>query len=83
MNESNKTPLVIAFIVVVLLFLIFGGGQMTGCMMSGGMMGTRMDRRVQLDVDSYHTYPRSRCPTWLGYLGQENVNGLMDESPGS
>ena len=34
MNESNKTPLVIAFVVVV-LFLIFGGGTM----MNGGMMG--------------------------------------------
>lgn len=39
MNESNKTPLVIAFVVVVVLFLIFGGGTMTGSMMNGGMMG--------------------------------------------
>jgi hypothetical protein len=39
MNESSKTPLVIAFVVVVLLFLIFGGGVVTGSMMSGGMMG--------------------------------------------
>ena len=39
MNESNKTPLVIALVVVVVLFLIFGGGAMTGSMMSGGMMG--------------------------------------------
>ena len=39
MNESSKTPLVIAFVVVVVLFLIFGGGAMTGSMMSGGMMG--------------------------------------------
>ena len=39
MNEMSKTPLVIAFVVVVLLFLIFGGGMMTGSMMSGGMMG--------------------------------------------
>lgn len=31
MNESSKTPLVIAFVVVVVLFLIFGGGAMTGC----------------------------------------------------
>jgi len=38
MNESNKTPLIIALVVVV-LFLIFGGGAMTGSMMSGGMMG--------------------------------------------
>ena len=39
MNESSKTHLVIAFVVVVVLFLIFGGGAMTGSMMSGGMMG--------------------------------------------
>ena len=39
MNDSNKTPLVIAFVVVVVLFLIFGGGAMSGSMMNGGMMG--------------------------------------------
>ena len=39
MNESSKTPLVIAFVVVVVLFLIFGGGAMTGSMRCGGMMG--------------------------------------------
>jgi len=40
MNESSKTPLVIALVVVVVLFLIFGGGAMTGSMMGGGMMGS-------------------------------------------
>ena len=39
MSETSKTHLVIAFVVVVVLFLIFGGGAMTGSMMSGGMMG--------------------------------------------
>jgi hypothetical protein len=39
MSEASKIPLVIAFICVVVLFLIFGGGSMTGSMMSGGMMG--------------------------------------------
>jgi hypothetical protein len=39
MKELSKTPLVIAFVFVVVLFLIFGGGAMTGSMMSGGMMG--------------------------------------------
>lgn len=39
MNETSKTPLLIAFVVVVVLFLIFGGWAMTGSMMSGGMMG--------------------------------------------
>jgi hypothetical protein len=39
MTESSKKPLVIAFVAVVVLFLIFGGGAMTGSNMSGGMMG--------------------------------------------
>ena len=39
MNGSSKTPLIIALVVVVVLFLIFSGGAMTGSMMSGGMMG--------------------------------------------
>jgi hypothetical protein len=39
MNESNKTPLIIALVVVIGLFLFFGGGAMTGSMLGGGMMG--------------------------------------------
>lgn len=39
MTESSKTPLAIAFIGLIILLLIFGGGAMTGTMMSGGMMG--------------------------------------------
>ena len=39
MNESNKTALVIAFVIVVVLLLLFGGGTMTGATLSGGMMG--------------------------------------------
>jgi hypothetical protein len=43
MNESNKTGVMIAFVVVVILFLVFGGGMMTGWngggMFGGGMMG--------------------------------------------
>jgi len=42
MNETNKTGLVIAFVVVVVLFLLFSGGAMTGATMSGGMMGGGM-----------------------------------------
>jgi hypothetical protein len=38
MNESSKTPLIIALVVVIVFFLIFGGA-MTGSMMGGGMMG--------------------------------------------
>jgi hypothetical protein len=39
MNESNKTGLIIAFVVVVVLFLRFGGGAMSGSFMGRGMMG--------------------------------------------
>lgn len=39
MNETNKTALVIAFAVAVLLLLLFAGGTMTGATLSGGMMG--------------------------------------------
>ncbi len=39
MNTTNK-PLVVAFVVVVLLFLFFGGWGMTGGMMNGGMNGS-------------------------------------------
>ena len=42
MNGTDKTGLVVAFIVVVVLFLLFGGGAMTGATMSGGMMGSGM-----------------------------------------
>ena len=40
MNAPNKTALVIAFVVVVVLFLLFGVGAMTGGTLSGGMMGS-------------------------------------------
>ena len=40
MESSTKTALVIAFIVIALLLLLFGGGMATGTMMSGGMMGS-------------------------------------------
>ena len=39
MNQTNNTALILAFVVVVLLFLFLGGGMATGTMMSGGMMG--------------------------------------------
>ena len=40
MNTKSNTPLVIAFVVVIVLFLLFGGGAMTGGMMNGGMHGS-------------------------------------------
>jgi len=42
MSTSAKTVLVVAFAIVVLLFLLFTGGIATGAMMSGGMMGGGM-----------------------------------------
>lgn len=39
MDDKNKTFLVVAFVVVLVLFLIFGGGMATGFNMGGGMMG--------------------------------------------
>ncbi len=44
MNGSNKTGLTVAFVAVVVLFLIFGFGTMSGSFMGsgntgGGMMG--------------------------------------------
>ena len=39
MKDANKTALVIAFAIVVVLFFLFGGGTMTGATLSGGMMG--------------------------------------------
>ena len=39
MNTATKTVLVVAFAIAVMLLLLFGGGAMTGTMMSGGMMG--------------------------------------------
>ena len=37
MNTKSNRSLVIAFVVVIVLFLLFGGGAMTGGMMNGGM----------------------------------------------
>ncbi len=42
MSSTGKITLVVAFGVVVLLFLLFTGGIATGAMMSGGMMGSGM-----------------------------------------
>lgn len=39
MNSTTKTALIIAFVIVVALLLMFGGGTMTGATLSGGMMG--------------------------------------------
>ena len=42
MNAANRTALVSAFVVVIVLFLLFSGGTMTGVTMGGGMMGSGM-----------------------------------------
>ncbi len=40
MDATIKTPLIIAFVLVALLLLLFGGGMSTGTMMTGGYMGS-------------------------------------------
>ena len=40
LKTINNISLVIAFGVVVVLFMLFGGGAMTGGMMNGGMNGS-------------------------------------------
>jgi hypothetical protein len=40
MNARNNSPLVIAFVAVLVLFLLFGGGAMTGGMMNDGVQGS-------------------------------------------
>ncbi len=37
MSKTTNTPLVIIFVVVIVLFLVFGVGAMSGGMMNGGM----------------------------------------------
>ena len=46
MNETNKTALVMAFVIVVILLLLFGGGTMTGATLSGGVMGNGAMGRI-------------------------------------
>jgi len=40
METTPKTTIIIAFVIVLVLFLLFGAGTMTGGMMSGGIMGS-------------------------------------------
>jgi len=40
MDETNKAGLVMAFSVVVILFLLFGAGALTGTTLNNGMMGS-------------------------------------------
>lgn len=40
MDATTRTALVIAFVVAVVLLLLFGGAMTTGTIMSGGMMGS-------------------------------------------
>jgi len=42
MNTNNKTPLIIVFVIVVVLFLLFGSLSMTGVRLYGSMMGGGM-----------------------------------------
>jgi hypothetical protein len=40
MNATTKTPLIVAFAVVAVLFVLFGIGAMTVTMMNAGWMGS-------------------------------------------
>jgi len=40
MNNKAGTPLLIAFAILVVLIVLFGGGAMTGGMMNGGVHGS-------------------------------------------
>lgn len=42
MKSTNRTILVIGFVIVVVLFLVLGGGLLTGARLGGGMMGAGM-----------------------------------------
>jgi preprotein translocase subunit SecG len=60
MNTKNNTPLVIAFVLVIVLFLLFGGGAMTGGMMNSGInngMNGGMHGNGWLDERSWMWFP--------------------------
>ena len=40
MNTASRLAIVVAFVILALLLLLFGGGMASGTMMSGGMMGS-------------------------------------------
>jgi hypothetical protein len=42
MKPNNKTILIIAFVIVIVLFLVFGGWAMARPRLNGGMMGSWM-----------------------------------------
>ena len=53
MNQTNKIAVVIAFVIAVVLLLLFGGGTMTGATLSGGMMGNGAMLRWQLNCGGF------------------------------
>lgn len=60
MNTKNNTPLIIAFVLVIVLFLLFGGGAMTGGMMNSGInngMHDGMNGNGWLDERSWMWFP--------------------------
>ena len=67
-RKANKY-LVFAFVVVVVLFLFFGGLGMTGGIMNGGMHGKMNEigwtGRAWLGVVSYFNYSGSQCRSGL------------------
>ena len=67
MNATNKTALVIAFVVVVVLpsLLRLGDNRSND---ERRHDGERDDGRYQLEVDTHLAYPRHRHSTRLGHL---------------
>lgn len=60
MNTKNNTPLVIAFVLVIVLFFLFGVGAMTGGMMNSGInngMHGGMNGNGWLDERSWMWFP--------------------------
>ena len=56
MNTKNNKYLLVAFVVVIVLFLFFGGWGLSGGMMSGGMNGSGwMGRRSWMWVPTLIT----------------------------
>ena len=57
MDTKTNKPLVITFVIVVVLFLLFGGEAMTGGMMNGGMNGSGwMGERSQMWIPALLTH---------------------------
>ncbi len=94
MNKSNRIVLITAFLVVILLFLAFGYGAMSGSFMGRGMMGGgRMMGDGTMGQYGYGGYPWMWIPAvialgigiffgWLlfGKKWQQNVEETSNQT---